>query len=25
LENDDEEFLFCHKLSSQLRQITKQG
>ncbi|TGZ53429.1 Uncharacterized protein DBV15_01499 [Temnothorax longispinosus] len=25
LENDDEEFLFCHKLSTQLRQIAKQG
>ncbi|XP_071556036.1 RING finger protein 17 isoform X2 [Temnothorax nylanderi] len=25
LENDDEEFRFCHKLSSQLRQIAKQG
>lgn len=25
LENDDEDFLFCHRLSTQLRQISKQG
>ncbi|KAL6429041.1 hypothetical protein ACFW04_008085 [Cataglyphis niger] len=25
LENDDEDFLFCHTLSTQLRQISKQG
>lgn len=25
LENDDDEFLFCHQLSSQSRQIAKQG
>lgn len=25
LENDDEDFVFCHRLSTQLRQISKQG
>lgn len=25
LENDDEEFQFCHNLATQLRQITNQG
>lgn len=25
LETDDEDFLFCHRLSTQLRQISKKG